>query len=51
MVTHYSYEVFEGALSKSPCGAYSDRHAYSERVHDVDCRKCLKALGYEETAE
>lgn len=44
--THYSYDVFQDALAKSACGASSPKHDYSERDEEVDCPKCLKALGY-----
>lgn len=56
MVTHYEYGAFAGigyAVFKSPCGAYSDRHQYTDRDNEVTCTKCLKALGYkvEETTK
>jgi hypothetical protein len=49
MVTHYEDGAFAGidyAVFKSPCGAYSDRHQYTDRDNEVTCTKCLKALGY-----
>lgn len=49
IVTHYSEPLFEGVVSsvqKSACGAYSERHDYSDRDWEVNCRKCRKALGY-----
>lgn len=45
-MTHYSYDVLYKTLSKSPCGAHSSKHEYSEHEELVDCPKCLKALGY-----
>ena len=43
---HFEIEMLYETAYTSACGAYSEKHEYTDRDEHVTCPKCLKALGY-----